>query len=243
MRFKLPMPAQIIMRKIARISLSFALGLSALSLASRADEETGLEDAMPTEQLQQIKIVGFGDSLMAGYRLPANSGFPEQLEQALDERGHDVSISNAGVSGDTTTGGLARLDWSVPEGTDLVILELGANDALRGIRPEITERNLDAMLSRLKGRGIAVILAGMLAPPNMGSDYASQFNAIYPRLAQKHAVPLYPFFLDGVATNKALLLEDGMHPNEKGVATMVTNFLPTIEPLLQKLQKPGTSGN
>ncbi len=146
------------------------------------------------------------------------------------------------MSGDTTTGGLSRIDWSVPDGTDLVILELGANDALRGIEPDITEKNLDEMLARLKQRGISVILAGMMAPPNMGKDYAARFNPIYPKLAQKYGVPLYRFFLDGVATKKDLLLEDGMHPNEKGVETMVSNFMPTIEKSLTNMQNKGTSG-
>lgn len=213
-----------------------------IATAQTQEEPTGLEDALPTEQLSQIKIVGFGDSLMAGYLLPSNAAFPQQLEKALNDKGVEVSIENAGVSGDTTTGGLSRIDWSVPDGTDLVILELGANDALRGIEPDITETNLDEMLARLKQRGISVILAGMMAPPNMGKDYAARFNPIYPKLAQKYGVPLYPFFLDGVATKKDLLLEDGMHPNEKGVETMVSNFMPTIEKSLTNMQNKGTSG-
>ncbi|MBB5700275.1 acyl-CoA thioesterase-1 [Ochrobactrum daejeonense] len=216
---------------------------ASVATGARAQEDpTGLEDALPTEQLSQIRIVGFGDSLMAGYLLPSNAAFPQQLEKALNDKGVEVSIENAGVSGDTTTGGLSRIDWSIPDGTDLVILELGANDALRGIEPDITEKNLDEMLARLKARGISVILAGMMAPPNMGKDYADRFNPIYPRLAQKYRVPLYPFFLDGVATRKELLLEDGMHPNEKGVEAMVAKFMPTIEKSLQHMQNKGTSG-
>ncbi len=197
-----------------------------IATAQAQEEPTGLEDALPTEQLSQVRIVGFGDSLMAGYLLPSNAAFPQQLEKALNDKGVEVSIENAGVSGDTTT----------------VILELGANDALRGIEPDITEKNLDEMLARLKQRGISVILAGMMAPPNMGKDYAARFNPIYPKLAQKYGVPLYPFFLDGVATKKDLLLEDGMHPNEKGVETMVSNFMPTIEKSLTNMQNKGTSG-
>ena len=221
----------------------FALMASFLASGARAQEEpTGLEDALPTEQLEQVRIVGFGDSLMAGYLLPSNFAFPQQLEKALNDKGYEVSIENAGVSGDTTTGGLARIDWSIPDDTNLVILELGANDALRGISPDITEKNLDEMLARLKARGISVILAGMMAPPNMGKDYADKFDPIYPKLAQKYGVPLYPFFLEGVATQKALLLEDGMHPNEKGVETMVSHFMPTIEQKLRAEQKSGTSG-
>jgi acyl-CoA thioesterase-1 len=184
---------------------------------------------------QTINLVGFGDSLMAGYQLPPGDGFPEKLQAALKAKGMDVAITNAGVSGDTTTGGLARIDWSVPDGTNGVILELGANDALRGIAPEESEKNLDAMITRLKNRGIAVLLAGMMAPPNMGADYAARFNPIYEKLAQKHQVPLYAFFLDGVVMDAGLKLEDGMHPNTKGVDVMVqkmepavTNFIGTI---------------
>ncbi|MDV4181458.1 arylesterase [Rhizobium brockwellii] len=182
-----------------------------------------------------INLVGFGDSLMAGYQLPPGDGFPEKLQAALKAKGLDVTIANAGVSGDTTTGGLARIDWSVPDGTDGVILELGANDALRGIPPEQSEKNLDQMIIRLKERGIAVLLAGIIAPPNMGADYAARFNPIYQKLSEKHGLPLYAFFLDGVALEAGLKLDDGMHPNTKGVDVMVekmepavTNFVETI---------------
>jgi acyl-CoA thioesterase-1 len=175
-----------------------------------------------------INLVGFGDSLMAGYQLPPGDGFPEKLQTSLKAKGIDVSVVNAGVSGDTTTGGLARIDWSVPDGTNGVILELGANDALRGIAPEESEKNLDAMITRLKARGIAVLLAGMMAPPNMGADYAARFNPIYQKLAEKHGVPLYAFFLDGVVMDAGLKLEDGMHPNEKGVDVMVRKMEPAI---------------
>nr|WP_245423465.1 arylesterase [Rhizobium subbaraonis] len=188
---------------------------------------------------EPAQIVGFGDSLMAGYELPAEAAFPVQLERVLKEKGLDVVIANAGVSGDTTSGGLARIEWSVPDGTKAVILELGANDALRGIAPEKTEQNLDKMVSDLKKRGIAVLLVGMLAPPNMGAEYAERFNGIYERIAEKHQVPLYPFFLDGVVTQPHLQLEDGMHPNEKGVSVMVEKMLPTIEQFLKSL---GVSG-
>src|SRR5690606_2598663 len=142
-----------------------------------------------------FRIIGFGDSLMAGYELEAGQGFTDQLQAALEQRGHEVEVVNAGVSGDTTSGGLARLDWSVGEDADLVILELGANDALRGIAPAITRRNLAAMISALQARGTEVLLAGMLSPPNMGADYGREFDAIYPALAEAHGVPLYPFFL------------------------------------------------
>jgi acyl-CoA thioesterase-1 len=176
-----------------------------------------------------IQIVGLGDSLMAGYQLPPGDGFPAKLEAALKARGIDVVIADAGVSGDTTSGGLSRVDWSVPDGTDGVILELGANDALRGIPPEDSENNLDAIIGRLSARNIPVLLAGMLAPPNMGADYASRFNPIYKRLADKYHLTLYPFFLDGVAAEAKLQLADGMHPNSQGVDVMVQRFQPVVE--------------
>lgn len=184
-----------------------------------------------------ITIVGFGDSLMAGYNLAPGEGFTDQLQSALRAKGHDVTVANAGVSGDTTSGGLARLDWSVPDGTDLVILELGANDMLRGIDPALVEKNLDAMMARLKARNIPVLLAGMVAAPNLGHAYAEAFGTIYPRLADRYGATLYPFFLDGVAGNASLELEDGMHPNAAGVKRMVENILPTVEKALAALPK------
>jgi acyl-CoA thioesterase-1 len=198
---------------------------------------TGLAftSASAQDRAEPLMLVGFGDSLMAGYELSPNDAFPLRLEAALRERGYSVEISNAGVSGDTTAAGLARLDWSVPEGTDGVILELGANDALRGVDPASTERNLDAMLARLKERGIPVLLAGMIAPPNMGAGYGDRFNPIYERLAEKYDVPLYPFFLDGVAGQAALNLQDGIHPNEDGIAIMVERFLPAAEAFIADL--------
>ncbi|MBD8652048.1 arylesterase [Rhizobium sp. CFBP 13726] len=183
-------------------------------------------------QNKTLQIVGFGDSLMAGYQLAPAESYTAQLEAALKAKGLNVAINNAGVSGDTSSGGLGRIDWSVPDGTDGVILELGANDALRGIAPEQTEKNLDAMITRLKARNIAIYLVGIMAPPNMGSDYAQKFNPIYERLAKKHALPLYPFFLDGVTTVAGMQLEDGMHPNAKGVAAMVEKSLPSVEAFL-----------
>lgn len=194
----------------------------------------GLSSAKAQEKA--INLVGFGDSLMAGYQLAPSESYTAQLEAALKAKGHNVIIANAGVSGDTTSGGLSRIDWSVPDGTDGVILELGANDALRGIAPEQSEKNLDAMLLRLKERGIPVMLAGILAPPNMGGDYAEKFNPIYKRLADKYSVPLYPFFLDGVTTVPGMQLEDGMHPNAKGVAVMAERSLPMVEAFLGEIR-------
>lgn len=176
-----------------------------------------------------IKLVVLGDSLSAGLGLPAADAFPAQLEKSLKDKGLSIAIANAGVSGDTTSGGLDRLDWSVPEGTGGVILELGANDALRGTDPKVTRAALDDIIKRLKARHVAVLLCGMLAPPNYGADYATQFNAIYPELAKKYDVPLYPFFLDGVAADSKLNQADGMHPTAAGVAVIVKNILPTVE--------------
>lgn len=176
-----------------------------------------------------IKLVVLGDSLSAGLGLPAADAFPAQLEKALKDKGLNVAIGNAGVSGDTTSGGLDRLDWSVPEGTRGVILELGANDALRGTDPKVTRTALDDIIKRLTARHVAVLLCGMLSPPNYGADYAAQFNAIYPDLAKKYGVPLYPFFLDGVAADSKLNQADGMHPTAAGVAVIVKKILPTVE--------------
>jgi acyl-CoA thioesterase I len=185
---------------------------------------------------QPLEVVAFGDSLSAGLGVSASDSFPEQLQAALRGRGYDVSVANAGVSGDTTTGGLARLDWSVPDSADLVILELGANDALRGVSPDIVRRNLDAMLERLGARArTRVLLAGMIAPPNMGGGYGDAFNRIFPELARKHGVALYPFFLDGVASVSDLNQDDAMHPNARGVAVIVERILPAVERELRAL--------
>ncbi len=181
------------------------------------------------------KIVVLGDSLVAGYQLPPGEGFPEQLQKALTARNIKVVITGAGVSGDTTSGGLSRLDWSVPEGTNGVVLELGANDAMRGLPFKLAQKNIDAMIARLSERGIAVLLVGMRAPPNMGEDYQQGFDAIYPVLAAKHKVPLYPFFLDGVAANPALNLSDGIHPNQAGIAIMIERILPHVERFIEQI--------
>jgi acyl-CoA thioesterase I len=182
-----------------------------------------------------IKMVVLGDSLSAGLGLSGSAAFPEQLQKALQANGIAVDMTNAGVSGDTSSGGRDRLDWSVPDGTDAVIVELGANDALRGIDPKITREALTDIVTRLKARKIAVLLCGMLAPPNYGSDYSTRFNAIYPELAKSLAVPLYPFFLDGVAADARLNQADGMHPTAEGVDVIVKKMLPTVEAFLGPL--------
>lgn len=186
-------------------------------------------------EARTLRIVAFGDSLSAGYQLGAADAFPAVLEAALKAKGRDVVVENAGVSGDTATSGLERLDWSIAEGTDLVLLELGANDALRGIDPKITEVALDGILARLKARKIPVLLVGMYAPRNNGEAYVKAFDAMFPALAAKHGVPLYPFFLDGVQGVSGLNLADGMHPNPKGVRVIVERILPSIEAVLATL--------
>jgi acyl-CoA thioesterase I len=179
-----------------------------------------------------INIVALGDSLTAGYGLRANEAFPVQLQRALAAKGLVVNVANAGVSGDTTLGGLSRLDWSVPDGTDAVILELGANDALRGFDPVVVRNALDTMLRRLAERKIPVLLCGMVAPPNLGADYGRAFNAVYPELAARYGAILYPFFLTGVATDPKLTQRDGLHPTAAGVAIIVDKILPQVEQLI-----------
>src|SRR6201996_5221866 len=184
-----------------------------------------------------VKMVVLGDSLSAGLGLSAAASFPERLQKVLKDKGVDVDIANAGVSGDTSTGGRDRLDWSVPDGTQAVILELGANDALRGIDPKLTRAGLTEILTRLQARNIAVLLCGMLAPPNYGADYSARFNAIYPDLAKAFQVPLYPFFLEGVAADAKLNQADGLHPTAEGVDTIVKNILPTVEAFLSTIAR------
>lgn len=186
---------------------------------------------------QSLRIVALGDSLTAGYGLGDRDSFPVKLEAALKAKGHDVEVINAGVSGDTSTGGLARLDWSVPDKTDAVILELGANDALRAVDPAITRKALDDALGKLKSRKIEVLLAGMQAPPNFGGDYAARFNPIYPDLAKKYDVVFYPFFLDGIATVTKLNQRDGIHPTAEGIDFIVARILPKVEELIARVRE------
>ena len=183
-----------------------------------------------------IKIVAFGDSLTAGYQLPAQDAFPVQLERALKAKGLAVEIANAGVSGDTSSGGLSRLDWSVPDGTDAVILELGANDMLRAVDPKVTREALRAIVRRLKARGIEVLLCGMLAARNLGADYTQAFDSIYPDLAAAYGLLLYPFFLNGIAADAKLNQGDGLHPTTVGVAKIVHGILPKVEELIARVR-------
>ena len=183
---------------------------------------------------EPVRLMAYGDSLTHGYGLPAGETFPEQLEAALRADGLDVTVINAGNSGDTTAGGLARLDWALADDPDAVILELGANDGLRGLDPQATYDNLDAILARLTGQErLPVLIAGMLAPPNLGREYGEAFNAVFPRLAKKYDAPFYPFFLEGVAMEPALNQSDGIHPNAAGVAEIVKRIKPHVVRLLE----------
>ena len=188
----------------------------------------------PAAFARPFKLVVLGDSLSAGYKLARGDAFPGQLQWRLNKDGHDVKVINAGVSGDTTAAGLARLAWSVPKGTDGVIVELGANDALRGVAPKQTRKNLDAILKRLKKRRIKVLLAGMEAPRNLGALYVKEFGRIYRDLAAKYKVALYPFFLKDVMMQRSLLQKDGLHPTTKGVSVIVRNIYPQVERLIEK---------
>jgi acyl-CoA thioesterase-1 len=203
-----------------------------LSVVLMTAANSALAQAPAPAGAKPIKMVVLGDSLSAGLGLAAADAFPQKLQNALKAKGIAVDMINAGVSGDTSSGGRDRLDWSIPQGTDAVIVELGANDALRGTDPKITRAALADILTELKARKIAVLLCGMLAPPNYGSDYSAQFDAIYPDLAKSFAVPLYPFFLEGVATDAKLNQADGMHPTAEGVDVIVKNMLPTVQAFL-----------
>jgi acyl-CoA thioesterase-1 len=207
------------------------LGMALMAAGTASAQSPGSKATKP------IKMVVLGDSLSAGLGLSASAAFPERLQKALQTKKIAVDIINAGVSGDTSSGGRDRLDWSVPEGTEAVILELGANDALRGIDPKLTRSALTDILTRLKARGVAVLLCGMVAPPNYGADYSARFNAIYPDLAKSFGVPLYPFFLEGVATDAKLNQADGLHPTAEGVDVIVRNILPAVEAFLGTISR------
>jgi len=223
-----PMPANM----VSRVLLCNWL-LAALAVLPATTFATG---AAAQPKPAPLRIVAFGDSLVAGYQLKAADAFPAQLERALKARGHAVEVINAGVSGDTTGSALERFGWAVPERTDAVILELGANDALRGLDPARAKANLDKIIAAVKAGGAEVLLTGMLAPRNFGEDYARAFDAIYAELASKHGTLLYPFFLDGVALDGQLNLGDGMHPNAKGVAEITRRILPVVEELIARVR-------
>lgn len=189
-----------------------------------------------------IHLVAFGDSLTAGYGLADDKSFPAQLQAALRAKGYDVRVSNAGVSGDTTSGGLARFDWAVPNDADGVILELGANDALRGIAPKTAKANLSAILQRLKKRRLPVLIAGMKAPANWGEAYVKAFDGIFPELAKSYGQDLYPFFLAGVVGKRELNQPDGLHPKADGVAIIVRRMLPSVERLIARTKEQASGG-
>lgn len=210
---------------IKTLALAISLGLSVFLATA------GSASAAP------LRLVVLGDSLSAGYGLGPGEGFTDQLQKALAAKGLDVTVVNAGVSGDTAAGGLARLDWSVDPDARAVIVELGANDMLRGFDPDQPRQALDAILTRLGERKLPVLLVGMRAAPNLGPDYAKRFDGLYPDLAAKHGAMLYPFFLDGVAAEQDLLLADGMHPNAAGIAVIVEKILPAVEDLVAQAKR------
>jgi acyl-CoA thioesterase I len=205
----------------------------AVTIACAAFAATACAQA-PTDK--PVNLVVLGDSLSAGFGLAGEASFPARLSAALKAKGIAVNMRNSGVSGDTASGGLERLDWSVPEGAEAVIVELGANDMLRGIDPQVTRRALDQILIRLKARNIAVLLCGMRAAPNLGPDYQRAFDAIFPALASTHGVVFYPFFLEGVAADNALNQRDGLHPNAAGVDAIVKRILPKVEELIARVR-------
>ena len=190
-----------------------------------------------TVRAEPVKILAFGDSLTAGYGLDADQAYPEKLAMRLERKGYDIEMVNAGISGDTTTGGLNRLKWTLKQNPDIVLLALGANDALRFIDPSVPRKNLDDMLSILQERNIPTVLLGMYAPRNAGAAYTGKFDAIYPDLAKKYDVAAYyPFILEGVAMNPDLNLEDRVHPNDRGTDIMADNLLSVVEPLVKRQQ-------
>lgn len=191
---------------------------------------------------ETLRLVALGDSLTAGYGLPAEASFTARLEAGLKRAGLKVQVINAGVSGDTSAGGRARLAWSLADKPDAVLVELGANDGMRGLEPRATKENLDAILSGIRASGAEVLLTGMLAPPNLGREYGAEFAALYPELARRHGVLFYPFFLEGVAANRKLNQADQIHPNEAGVDVIVRRLLPKVKELLEKARKKKLGG-
>ena len=210
---------------LARQSLLAAIGLILLAVPALAEPP--------------LRLMAFGDSLTHGYGLAAGDTFPEQLQAALEAEGRPVEVLNAGNSGDTTASGLARLDWALGDNPDAMLIALGANDGLRGIDPQATLANLDAILAKLQKRGLPVLLVGMLAPRNLGREYVEAFDTVFPDLAEKYEVLLYPFFLEGVALEPDLNQPDGIHPNRDGVAVMVQGILPSVRQLLDGMAQTG----
>jgi acyl-CoA thioesterase-1 len=225
----------------ARAALD-AAGVSIIAFALTISAAFFSPTRVIADEVTPLTIVAFGDSLTAGYGVKAGESFAAQLQMALQAKRHKVKIVNAGVSGDTTAGGLERLDWSLQPKPDGVILELGANDALRGVDPKETRANLDKILAKLKAENIDVLIAGMKAPSNWGADYQKEFDAIYPELATKYGATLYPFFLEGVALDRAFVQADGLHPTAKGVAEIVKRIMPDVEKLLTRIRQHETAG-
>jgi acyl-CoA thioesterase I len=225
-------------QSVVMVALALAFAVAPWTPVSAPAAERPMQAAERPMQAAErpVRIVVLGDSLTAGFGLPADAAFPARLEQALKAKGLAVEVANAGVSGDTASGGLARLDWSVPEGTDAVILELGANDMLRGIDPKVTRAALEEIVRRLVARRIAVLIAGMQAAPNLGPDYGRDFEAIYADLAARNGLLLYPFFLEGVAADAKLNQRDGTHPTAAGVDAIVKRILPTVEALVARVR-------
>jgi acyl-CoA thioesterase-1 len=222
------------------MALGWAYGLAALCV--KLVTIIALTVAPTARAEGELRILALGDSLTAGYGLGDSDSFPAKLQAALRAKGVDVQVVNGGVSGDTSAGGLARLDWALGDDPDIVIVELGANDGLRGLDPAQTQENLDAILKRLTDEKRAVLLTGMLAPPNMGADYGDDFRTVYPTLAAKYGVRLYPFFLDGVAGDAALNQADGIHPTAAGVDIIVARILPEVMAVIDGLKRPGAGG-
>lgn len=220
---------------MAALAAMLSLSSGLLAVHSAAAEESAASATQP------LRLMVLGDSLTAGFGLPAEQSFPSQLEAALRAKGHAVTVLNGGVSGDTSAGGKARIEWALADKPDAVILELGANDGLRGIEPKELYANLAAILKTLKARGIPTFLAGMVAPPNLGEAYGKEFRAVYTRLAKEFDVPLQPFFLDGVAMKPKLNQPDGLHPNAAGVAVLVDNIVPLLESWLAGMKQPSSA--
>ena len=212
-----------------------ALGLSFAGLVSALLVFWG-GHGMAAEK--DIRILALGDSLTQGFGLPNGTEFPHQLQEELQNQGVNTKVINAGVSGDTSAGGLARLDWSLADDPDAAIIEFGGNDALRGLLPAEMERNLDAILTKLADAEIPALFIGMMAPRNMGADYAAEFDAVFPRLAEKHGVLFYPFFLEGVLLDPDLMQRDGTHANSEGVTEIVRRMMPLVLELIAQVDSP-----